>query len=182
MITRVLVFIAALATSLGAAAAWRYEAAASRLAFLARFQGNAVPGRFTDFDVALDGATPAGARLVVTVRTASAAFDSAEVTSAVRDAAWFDVARFPEARFEARALEGLGGDRYLAHGTLALKGVQRELDVPIVWHETAQGAALSGEFAVERGWFGIGSGEFAGSDEVAAEVHMSFDVRLRRDE
>jgi polyisoprenoid-binding protein YceI len=164
-----------------ASADWHGERAASRLDFVARFTGNAVPGRYTDFDVALSGEAAAGAHLVVSVRTASAVFDSAEVTAAVRDAAWFDVAPFPEARYEA-ALEARGGDRFLARGTLALKGVQRALEVPIVWREQADGVHLIGEFPVERGWFGIGSGTFEATDEVAAEVRVSFDVRLRRDE
>ncbi|MBI4697155.1 MAG: YceI family protein [Gammaproteobacteria bacterium] len=181
MPTRACLAVSGLLAAGAASAGWHGEHTASRLDFVARFMGDAVPGRFTDFDVALSGEAAAGAQLVVSVRTAGAVFDSAEVTAAVRDAAWFDVAQFPEARYEA-ALEARGGGRFLAHGTLALKGVQRALEIPITWREQADGAHLVGEFAVERGWFGIGTGSFEATDEVAAEVRVSFDVRLRRDE
>jgi polyisoprenoid-binding protein YceI len=165
-----------------AAVAWQFDPAASRLEFVASFERAAVPGRFTEFAVELAATPrpPAGADLAVTIQLASANFESGEVTAAVKDAAWFDAARFPTARFEAKAIRHLEGDRYAARGTLDLKGVRRELEVPFRWQEAADGANMDGEFSVTRGWFGIGTGRFEATAEVGAEVVVRFHVCLRR--
>lgn len=167
------------------AADWKMDPAASRLEFAAQFEKTPAPGVFKDFDVRLgfDGDSPAGGRLDVTIRVASADMASADINKAIAGAEWFDVARYPVAEFHAteirRAPAGSAPGRFVARGTLALKGVTQPLEVPLTWTPAAGGAALDGEFSVKRSLFGIGTGEWAATNVIGADVVVKFHVQLR---
>ncbi|MDN8613359.1 YceI family protein [Variovorax ginsengisoli] len=167
------------------AADWKMAPAGSRLEFAAQFEKTPAPGIFKDFDVrlGLDGDSPAGGRLDVTIRVASADMASADINKAIAGAEWFDVARYPVAEFHAteirRAPAGSPAGRFIARGTLALKGVTQPLEVPLAWTAAAGGATLDGEFSVKRSLFGIGTGEWAATSVIGADVNVKFHVQLR---
>ena len=167
------------------AADWKMEPAGSRLEFAAQFEQTPAPGVFKEFDVRLgfDGDSPAGGRLDVTIRIASADMASADINKAIAGPEWFDVARHPLAEFHAteirRAPAGSPPGRFVARGTLALKGVTQPLEVPLAWTAAAGGATLDGEFSVKRSLFGIGTGEWAATSVIGADVSVKFHVQLR---
>ena len=167
------------------AADWKMDPAGSRLEFAAQFEKTPAPGVFKDFDVRLgfDGDSPAGGRLDVTIRVASADMASADINKAIAGAEWFDVARYPLAEFHTteirRAPAGSAPGRFVARCTLALKGVTQPLEVPLAWTPAAGGAALDGEFSVKRSLFGIGTGEWAATSVIGADVVVKFHVQLR---
>jgi polyisoprenoid-binding protein YceI len=166
------------------AADWKMAPAGSRLEFAAQFEKTPAPGVFKDFDVrlGLDGDSPAGGRLDVTIRIASADMASADINKAIAGAEWFDVARYPLAEFHATEIRrGPAGSpgRFIARGTLALKGVTQPLEVPLAWTAAAGGATLDGEFSVKRSLFGIGTGEWAATSVIGADVNVKFHVQLR---
>jgi polyisoprenoid-binding protein YceI len=78
-----------------------------------------------------------------------------------------------------RSPAGGQSDRYVARGTLALKGVQQAVEVPFSFHAAADGATMEGEFSVKRGPFGIGTGEWTATDVIGADVAVKFRVQLR---
>jgi polyisoprenoid-binding protein YceI len=63
---------------------------------------------------------------------------------------------------------------------LSLKGVQQPVEVPFTWTETGEAARMEGEFNVKRGAFGIGTGEWATTSVIGADVKVKFSVRLRK--
>jgi polyisoprenoid-binding protein YceI len=164
------------------AADWKMDAAASRLEFATTFEKTAAPGVFREFDTRLnfDGARPAEGRLDVTIVVKSADMNSADVNRAIAGADWFDFARFPQAEFHATDISRTGVGRYLARGTLKLKGVQQPVEVPFTWGESGDAAKLEGEFIVKRGAFGIGTGEWAATSVIGADVKIKFSVRMRK--
>jgi polyisoprenoid-binding protein YceI len=127
-----------------------------------------------------DGGQPTQGVLDVTIAITSADMDSADVNKAIGGAEWFDFARFPQAQFHATDIHPTQAGRYLARGMLSLKGVQRPLDVPFTWTATGDTARMEGEFVVKRAVFGIGSGEWAATNVVGADVKVKFSVRLRK--
>ncbi|VTU19835.1 hypothetical protein SRS16CHR_02520 [Variovorax sp. SRS16] len=168
------------------AADWKMDPSGSKLEFTASFEKTPAPGVFKDFDVRLgfDPDKPAGGHLDVTIRVASADMASADINKAIAGAEWFDFARHQQAEFHAtdirRAQTGGPTDRYVARGTLALKGVQQTVEVPFSFHAAADGATMDGEFSVKRGPFGIGTGEWTATDVIGADVAVKFHVRLKR--
>jgi polyisoprenoid-binding protein YceI len=164
------------------AADWKMDSAGSRLEFTATFEKAAAPGVFKEFDTRLrfDPEKPADSRLVVAIKVTSADMSSADVNTAIRGPEWFDFARFPQAEFHATDIRRTEGGRYLARGTLSLKGVQQPLEVPFTWAGSADAATMEGEFTVKRGIFSIGTGEWTATDVIGADVKVKFRVRLRK--
>lgn len=190
----VVVFAGALALVLSAPQAaardWRMDPAGSRLEFAALFEKTAAPGVFREFDTRLrfDPGRPADGRLEVSIRVSSADMNSGDINNAIRGAEWFDFARHPQAEFRSADIRRVEGNRYVARGTLTLKGVQQAVEVPFTWQpltapagDKAAQAAMEGEFSLRRGVFGIGTGEWAATNVIGAEVRVKFRVRLRSD-
>ena len=170
----------ALAPHAAPAADWKMDPAASKLEFIATFEKAPAPGVFKEFDARLrfDPDKPAGSSLEVTVKVTSADMNIADVNKEIRGKDWFDYAGFPQAEFHSTDLRRAGGNRYLARGTLSLKGAKQQVEVPFTWSSSAGGATMEGEFTVKRGAFGIGAGEWAASDVIGADVKVKFRVTL----
>jgi polyisoprenoid-binding protein YceI len=163
-------------------AVWKMDPAGSRLEFVATFEKNPAPGVFKEFDARLrfDPEKPAGSTLDVTVKVTSADMNIPDVNKEIRGKDWFDYAGFPQAEFRSTDLRRTEGSRYVAHGTLQLKGVKQPVEVPFTWTAAGDGAAIEGEFTLKRGAFGIGLGEWKASDTIGADVKVKFKVKLRR--
>ncbi len=164
------------------AADWRMDAATSRLEFSTTFERALAPGVFREFEtrIRLNADKPAEGRLDVTIVVKSADMNSADVNKAISGAEWFDFARFPKAEFRSTEIRRMPGNRYVARGDLNLKGVQHPVEVPFNWTETGNAARMDGEFIVKRGAFGIGTGEWAATNVIGADVTIRFNVRLRK--
>ena len=132
----------ALATAPVLAADWAMDAAGSRLEFIATFERAAVPGVFKEFDTRLrfDPDKPAGGSLDVTVKVTSVDMNIADVNKEIRGKDWFDYGAFPQAEFHSTDLRRAEGNRYVARGTLSLKGVKQPLEVPFSWVGSGDGA------------------------------------------
>jgi polyisoprenoid-binding protein YceI len=105
---------------------------------------------------------------------------NADINKAIAGPEWFDFARYPQASFQSTEIRHVDGNRYLARGTLSLKGAQRPVDVPFTWAATGDAATMDGEFTVPRAGFGIGTGEWAATNVIGPDVKVRFRVRLRK--
>ena len=165
------------------AADWKSVPAGSKLEIVSSFEKTPVPGEFKKFDAALKGFDPAkpaaGASLQVAIDVGSADFGVADVNREIRGKDWFDVAAHPRAEFRSSELRR-DGNRYLARGMLALKGARQPVDVPFTWTPSGEGATMEGELTVKRGAFGIGTGEWAATDTIGADVKIRFKVRMAK--
>lgn len=164
------------------AAQWRMDAAASRLTFSTSYQGEAVPGAFKQFDARLrfDPARPAEGHLEVTVELDSFDMGNRDINDAVREPDWFDLKRFPQAEFRSQEIRQTAPGRFVAQGTLRIKGAQQPVAVPFVWEDGGRTATMKGEVGLKRNAFGIGAGEWASGDMIGLDVKVVFSVRLQR--
>jgi polyisoprenoid-binding protein YceI len=174
--------LAAAALQAAVAADWKMDATGSRLEFSATFEKTPAPGIFKEFDARLrfDPDKPAEGRLDVTIRIASADMASVDVNKAIAGPEWFDFARHPQATFQATDIRRADGNRYLARGTLVLKGVQRPVEVPFTWNPAADSVTMEGEFTVPRSAYGIGTGEWAATNVIGPDVKVKFRLRLHK--
>lgn len=163
------------------AADWRLEPQASRIEFRSYYQGQPAPGRFREFDarIVFDPAQPEDGRVQLSVALASFDMGSREIEEAVRAPEWLDLARFTRARFISADIRRQAPGRYLAHGILRLKGMKHALAVPFQWQAAGDGARMTGEFALDRTAFDVGSGEWANGDIIGTRIDVLFDLRLR---
>ncbi len=66
-------------------------------------------------------------------------------------------------------------------GHLELKGVRLPVSLPFQWSASrAIAQQMSGELAIDRTRFDVGSGEWSAGDPIGTEVRVSFDVILER--
>jgi polyisoprenoid-binding protein YceI len=163
------------------AADWSMDPAGSKLEFVATFEKTPVPGVFKEFDARLrfDPDKPAGGRLDVTIKVASADMSVPDVNKEIRGKDWLDYAGFPQAEFHSTDLRR-DGSRYVARGTLTLKGVKQAVEVPFSWTGSAGGATMEGELTLKRGDFGIGLGEWKATDTIGGDVKVKFRVKLKK--
>jgi polyisoprenoid-binding protein YceI len=163
-----------------AAAEWHMDPTASELSFQVSYQGAPAPGSFKQFGTQLrfDPARPAGGALNVTVKMASVDMGSADINEAIRGTEWLDLGKYAQAEFTSADIKRVADGRYIADGTLRLKGVQRPVQVPFTWMSEGNAARMKGELTLDRTAFGVGSGEWAAADPIALAVKVRFNVRL----
>jgi len=90
-----------------------------------------VVGRFTSFEgkILLDDKDATKSSVNVTIKSASINTDVAARDNDLRSPRYFDVEKFPEITFQSKSVEKKGND-YVAHGTLTIHGVSKDVDLP----------------------------------------------------
>jgi polyisoprenoid-binding protein YceI len=171
--------LAALLVITPAFAADYVQAPGSKLAFATKYQGEVFVGTLPGFSTRLrfDPAKLDAASLDVTIPLSDASIDNPDGTDALRGRDFFDVARFPQARFVARDFRRLDGNRYAADGTLTLRGASRPVTLEFTWSPGAR-PVLAGSATVRRLDFGVGGGDWADTGLIPDEVAVSTRVLL----
>jgi polyisoprenoid-binding protein YceI len=124
--------------------------------------------------VDFDPAKPAQAKAHIEIDTASFDLGDEDYNSEVRKPAWFDSTHYPKAVFEAGGLKPLGGGKFEAAGTLALKGKTQALKVPVSVRSEGDGTSFDGSVTISRAYFNIGDEEW--KDTVADPVSVKFHI------
>lgn len=164
------------------AVAWRVEPG-GRLGFRAEYTGSPVEGSFTrwDADIRFSPEDLAGSRIRVTIDLASVDTAEAERDDMLRGSSFFDIGAHPRATFVSSSIRERGPGRYVANGTLTLHGRSRPLAVSFDLDLSQDRAGVSGNARIQRTAFGVGSGEWAGTDQIADGVAINFNFRARRE-
>jgi polyisoprenoid-binding protein YceI len=162
---------------------WVMEPDASRLEFVATYEGQSAPGVFRQFATQMDfdPSEPRGGQLIVEVRTASADMDSADINDTIKGRDWFDSSKYPAAKFTSTEITPDGPGRYVARGTLDLKGVGRQIVVPFTWKTSGSTATMFGTLILQRTNFNIGTGEWSTGNTIGLDVKVNFRVRLKKE-
>jgi polyisoprenoid-binding protein YceI len=119
------------------AGTWTIDPAHSKVGFAVKHMGIAtVRGEFTDFAGTLEiGEDLSSARAYGTVQARSVDTSEAQRDEHLRSPDFFDVARYPELRFESTKIEALDDEEFRITGRLTIHGVTNE----IVLHAEVQG-------------------------------------------
>ena len=154
--------------------------AQSEISFTTRQMGVPVDGKFRKFDAQLsfDPKKPEATKVSFTIDTASAGFGSAETDAEVPKAAWFNVAKFPQATFQSSAVKSTGPGKLEVAGKLSLKGNVHDVVVPVSLAQAAGITTATGAFTVKRLDFKIGEGEWADTSMVANDVQVKFKLSV----
>lgn len=100
---------------------------------------------------------PAQSHVTITIDAASVKADDPKLTEHLKTADFFDIAKFPEAKFESTAIKA-GGEKGATHtvtGNLTLHGVTKSITFPATIAVTADAATVDANFAINRKDFGI---------------------------
>ena len=153
---------------------------ASEVTFVARQIGVPLDGRFKRFDaqIAFDPRQPQTGRVQFQIDLGSVAIN-AETDAELAKPEWFHVASFPRAQFVSRAIRPVGPGRFEVAGALSIKGVQRELVVPVTLAPSPAGTVATGSFVLKRLDFKVGDGDWADPSVVANDVQVRFKLSLQ---
>lgn len=157
-------------------------ASGGRLGFTARWNGEAVDGRFDRWRAAIrfspDDLPKSTIR--VTVDLASADTGDGQRDDSLKSSDFFDTGAHPNAVFTARDIRHLGGDRYEARGTLELRGASKPATLRFTLRIDGDRARVAGTARIDRTAFGVGQGEWAATDAIAAGVDIAFSFNATR--
>ncbi len=134
-----------------AAGAAVVDATSSYIKFSGEHAGAPFSGRFTRWrvDAQLDAATPENSVVEVFISTGSADTGNSLNDSTLKEAEWFDVARYPEASFISGEIVRGEGDLWLLNGTLTIKDRTVSVD-GLRLRFAADGARVDGEVSLDR--------------------------------
>ncbi|UAL10324.1 YceI family protein [Caulobacter segnis] len=155
--------------------AWTVQKGAS-LGFTATWSGSAIEGQFKTWkaDILFSPQALDRSKVTVTIDMASAATGDAQRDESLPSGDFFDTAAHPKAVFAASKFRKTGENKYVADGTLDLRGVKKPLSLPFTLKIDGDTATARGVTTLDRTTFGVGQGEWASTDEIAAKVTVSF--------
>lgn len=140
--------------------------------------GAANQGQFKRFSVRFD---PSAGTLVVVIDMRSFDTGDAQRNEVLGGADFFDIAHYPQARFQATRLRKTASG-YLATGPLTLRGVTRVVSVPFTWRLTGTpthpAGLLDGQTVLKRLDFGVGQGQWRATEWLGNAVTVHFALRL----
>ena len=171
------VLLAATSLAAPAFAADYVQSAGSILTFASKYEGEGFTGRFPSFTskLSFDPKQLATSRLDVVIPLAGVTTANGDRDDALKDTDFFNIGKFPQARFTATKFRSLGGNQYAADGTLNLRGATRPVTLTFTWTPGAQ-PVLNGKAIVKRLDFGVGTGDWADTALIPNEVAVSTKV------
>lgn len=133
--TLALLFGAIAAAPLSAADTYAVDKGHSSVEFRIRHFASRVHGRFSDFEgsIQADPAKPEASSVAFTIKTASIDTNNPHRDDDLRSDHFFDVAKFPEIRFQSSKMSATGKDQYAVTGTLTMHGVSKEVTLPVTY-------------------------------------------------
>ncbi len=155
----------------------------STLTFTTSWGGDAVQGRFDRWkaDILFGPKALDRSRVTVTIDMASARTGDEQRDASLPSPDWFDRAAHPSAAFTATRFTQSAEGKYVAHGTLKLRGVSKPLDLPFDLKIDGPKATVSARASLDRLAFGVGQGEFAATDQIPAKVAVGVHLLAQRE-
>ena len=158
------------------------QAPGSSLTFTFDQAGAASKGTFKQFNTELvyDEKSPTTGSLSVKVPIASIDTQDQERNDMLVGADLFDAQKYPTAQYTASSLAHTAAGGLEAVGKLTLRGVTKDLRLPLKIVPTASGLELSGATSIKRLDYGVGQGDWQSTEGVADEVKIQYKVALTR--
>ncbi len=155
------------------------QAPGSSLVFAGTYQGAVFTGHFPGFATTLsfDPQHLSTASLDVRIPIATATTANADYDTQMRGDAFFNSSKFAQAHYVATRIRSLGGNRFIADGTLSLHGMTKPVALTFTWAPGVQ-PVLTGKATVKRLDFGVGGGDWADTDLIPDEIAISTKVIL----
>jgi polyisoprenoid-binding protein YceI len=165
---------------------WTVDPAHSKVGFAVKHMGIAtVRGEFTEFEGTLEiGDDLSSAKVYGTVKAQSVDTNESQRDDHLRSPDFFDIAQFPELRFESTSIEALDHEEFRIAGQLTIHGVTNDIvlhaDVQGTdidpWGNERVGLEVTGQLS--RGDYGMKFNQALGSGNmlVSDKVNLTLDI------
>ena len=155
----------------------------TRIGFIAHYGGEPINGAFRKWSVArikFCADDLPHASIDWNIDLASADTGDASRDENLRGESFFDTTQFAKAKFIANGFKLLGPGRYATNGTLTLHGVRSPVRLVFTLKVNGDSATAQGSASLSRLAFGVGSGEWAATDQIPDAVAVQFTIRATR--
>jgi cytochrome b561/polyisoprenoid-binding protein YceI len=160
---------------------WTIEDGSS-LSFSTSWAGEPIEGGFRRFrgsiEFSPDQLDRSSVAITVDIGTVYTGDSSRDET--LKGGEWFAVGTDRNAVFRAERFRSVGRGRYVAEGTLRMKGATAPLSMPFTLQINGNRALVEGSAVVDRLAYRIGEGEYASTAEIPADVTVRIRVEARR--
>jgi polyisoprenoid-binding protein YceI len=159
---------------IASAADYAVQPAGSKLGFTGTFQGQSFDGTFNKWTAAIsyDATKLATSKFDVEVDPASVKTGDNDRDGALPGADFFNVAKFPKAHFVTTGFRQ-NGAQVIADGNLTLRGVTKPVSLNVTFKPQGTGATLDVSGSVKRLDFGVGTGDYADTSVIGADVKIN---------
>jgi polyisoprenoid-binding protein YceI len=172
------------ASGTAAGRVFSFSAPKSSIEFVGAKVTSREAGKFEAFrgSIQLVDGDPTKSSVTVEIDTASLSTDDASLTRHLKSPDFFDVEKFPKARFTSTSIVA-GGQEGATHtitGNLELHGVTKQLAFPAKIRALSEAVEATAEFALSRQDFGVAYAGVPG-DLIRSEVLLMIQLRATRD-
>jgi polyisoprenoid-binding protein YceI len=160
------------------ATTWQMVPDKSTITITATQEGGSFTAVFKKFsaDIKFDPADLAGSQVIATIDTASFDSNSGDRDGQVQGSDWFNVVKFPIARFATKSFKDLGGGKYEAAATLTIRDVSKDVVLPFTLSIMGNVAHMKGSLSLVRTDYGVGQGPWSSGDTVGKDVKVDVDL------
>lgn len=162
---------------------WQIRDADSSLKFSVAIEGSPAEGEFTEFnaEITFDPHMLDQSRITILIDLDHIEAFYSDVAKNLRKKDWFDVIRYPTARFVGDDFKHLGGNDYQVTGDLTLRDVTRRETLYFTLTEyDGQQAEIRGRMEINRLDYGVGQGGWRAVSSVAGQVFLDVVVKALR--
>ncbi len=154
-----------------------------KLGFRAMVNGEAVDGSFSGWsaDIVFDPEKPEAGSITVRIPLLSVSSGDDTRDTMLKGEDFFGGGP-ATALFRSASIKRSGADRYSAAGTLTMNGMQRPVSLTFGLKITGDKAKVTGTASLDRTAFAVGKGEWAGTDQIAGKVDVTFAFDAKRRE
>ena len=166
---------------------WNMDQDKSMLGFIGDYAGTEFRGEFEKFAaiIRFDPEHPENGLFDVSIDVTSVTTYNDDWDEVISYQEWFDSKNHPESKYVTKSIKAMEDDKFLAVGTLDLKGHKQDVELRFVWKKLSNGdvsikgqAQMIGAAEVDRTDFAIGEGKWAEDDTVAFKIHVEVNLLL----
>jgi polyisoprenoid-binding protein YceI len=176
--------------------AWNVDDAHTEINFTVTHFFTPVTGSFQDFDIDLffDAEDVSNSRVSVQIAVASVDTGKEKRDNHLLSGDFFDAETYPYITFESQDFRSTGNGEFVAAGDLTIKGVSREVELPLrllgvkqipaelqqMLGGVTEVVSFAGGTTVDRGDYGVGTGSWAATLVVGGDVDIDIAVEANR--
>jgi polyisoprenoid-binding protein YceI len=159
------------------------DTASSKIDWVASKVTKSHTGKFKQFNgtIELPGGKPEAGKVTVEIDMASIESDTEKLTTHLKNADFFDVAKYPKATFTSTEVKpgGTGGATHTVTGVLDMHGVKKTISFPATVNVSDSEVGVKAEFSINRQDFKVA---YAGApdDLIRDDVLLKLDVKAPR--
>ncbi|MDB5682555.1 MAG: hydrogenase [Sphingomonas bacterium] len=165
-----------------APSAWTVIPARSKISFSGIHAGNAFTGTFGNWaaTIRFDPANLPASKANVVIATATARTGDKFQETTLAGAEWFNPGEFPRATFTTGRISAAGPGRYVADGTLTIKGKAVPVRLPFTLKIAGNTATMTGRTALDRVALGLGAQSDAQGAWVSKSIALTIQLTAQR--